>query len=220
MPYYLGLDLGQSADYSALAVLEEPIFCPPLGGWVSGAQLDPVLRLQYEQGMWYHWQQQAPGKPPLWLRSLSRYLLRTPYTTVVDDVIRRLGGKDEQRRDAVLVVDGTGVGAAVVDLFRFAELPCEMFSVIITGGVKAERNHIPKRDLISAVQVAIQTQRLQPIGHTKEIETFFSEMANYQLKLTSTGHDTYNARTDSIHDDLVLAVALACWYRGSRNRGE
>lgn len=217
---YLGLDLGQAADYSALAVLESPIYCPPMGGWVSGSQLTPELRLQYDQGMWYHWQQSAPGKGPVWLRQLHRYPLRTPYPTVVDDVIRRLGGKDAQRRDAVLVIDGTGVGAAVVDMFRFAELPCELFNVIITGGVKVDRNHVPKRDLISAVQVLLHTGRLQVAKASAETETWAKEMQNYQLKLTATGHDTYNARGDSQHDDLVLAVALAAWFRDRWNRGE
>jgi hypothetical protein len=28
----------------------------------------------------------------------------------------------------------------------------------------------------------------------------------------STGHDSYEAWRESIHDDLVLAVSLACWY--------
>lgn len=217
---YLGLDLGQSADYSALAVLEEPVYCPPAGGWVSGAQLTPDQRNQYEQGMWYHWKQAAPGKPPLWLRQLHRYPLRTPYPAVVDDVIRRLGGKDARRSDVMLVVDGTGVGAAVVDMFRFAELPCEMFSVIITGGVKVDNNHVPKRDLIGAVQALLHAGRLQVSKATPETETWAKEMQNYQLKLTSTGHDTYNARGDSNHDDLVLAVALAAWFRGWVNRGE
>lgn len=221
MPYYLGLDLGQASDPSALALIEEPIYCPPMGGWVSGSGITPDLRLQYEQGMWYHWKQAAPGKPPLWLLGLSRYPLKTAYPAIVDDVIRRLGGPDAGWRDDVtLVIDGTGVGAAVVDIFRFAHLPCQMYPIVITGGVKVENNHVPKRDLIGAVQVAIQTRRLQPTQHTKDIEAFLTEMQNYAIKLTATGHDTYNARGDSLHDDLVLAVALACWFRGRMNPGE
>jgi hypothetical protein len=162
----------------------------------------------------------TPSKPPLWLRMLHRYPLRTPYPSVVDDVIRRLGGKDAQRNDAVLVVDGTGVGAAVVDMFRFAELPCPMYNVVITGGVKVERNHIPKRDLVGAVQVLLHTDRLLVTKANEFTEVWAREMQGYQLKLTATGHDTYNARSDSIHDDLVLAVALAAWYRNAMNRGE
>lgn len=216
--YYLGLDLGQAADYSALAVIEEPIYVPE-SGWLSAADLTP------QQAEWYaaaghRWRDQAPTKPPLWLRTLYRYPLRTPYPAVVEDIIRRLGGRDTYRGDAVLIVDGTGVGRAVVDMFRYASLPCAMDNIVITGGVKAERSHVPKRDLIGAVQAVLQTERLQVARHSEQTETWQQEMQNYAIKLTDTGHDTYNARGDSKHDDLVLAVALACWYRWRWNMGE
>lgn len=215
--FYLGLDLGQAADYSALAVVEEPIYCPPLGGWASSSALTPDLAEIYPRA-WRTWAQQAPSKPPLWLRTLHRYPLRTPYPDIVADVVRRLG--TAERDDAVLVIDGTGVGAAVVDMFRFSALPCPFYPVIITGGVQQDGNHVPKRDLIGAVQVAIQTRRLESSLNTKEVETFFGEMQTYAMKLTDSGHDTYNARGDSQHDDLVLAVALAVWRRSRMNRGE
>lgn len=217
--FYLGLDLGQAADYSALAVIEEPIYCPPLGGWVSGADLTVELRQQYN-AVGRRWADQAPGKCPLWLRTLYRYPLRTPYPDVVSDIIRRLGGKDADRRDAVLAVDGTGVGRAVVDMFQYADLPCHMQSIVITGGVKVEGSHVPKRDLIGAVQVLLHTKRLQVAKQSAMTEAWAKEMQNYRLKLTATGHDTYNARGDSDHDDLVLAVALACWYRTRWTWGE
>jgi len=214
--FYVGLDLGQAADYSALAVIEEPIWSVHAGRWASSTTLQ---RDELDSGVWQHWQKHAPGKPPLWLRMLHRYPLQTPYPTVVADVIRRLGGSDP-RDDAVLVVDGTGVGAAVVDMFRFSDLPCPMYSVVIHGGVKVERNHVPKRDLISAVQVLLHTERLQVAKQSEMTETWAAEMQNYRMKLTDNGHDTYDARGDSKHDDLVLAVALASWFRGRINRGE
>lgn len=219
---YLGLDLGQAADYSALAVVEEPIYCPPMGGWVSGSELLPEYRAVYWSAV-YEWRKQVTGKPPLWLRALHRYPLRTPYPDIVADVVRRLG--DKARDDAVLVADGTGVGQAVVDMFRFARppLPCALKAVIIHGGVKVIHDrglHVPKRDLIGAVQSVLHTGRLHVARQSEITEVWAKEMQNYQLKLTTSGHDTYNARGDSQHDDLVLAVALAVWLREYRNRGE
>lgn len=218
--YYLGLDLGQAADYSALAVVEEPIYCPPLDGWVSSAELTPELRSAYNHGARWQWREQTAEKPPLWLRGLYRYPLRTAYPAIVDDVIRRLGGAAAQRDDAILALDGTGVGAAVVDMFRYSTLPCALYSIIITGGVRVERNHVPKRDLIGAVQAVLQTNRLRVAKHSEYTETWMREMQSYAIKLTDKGHDTYNARGDSEHDDLVLAVALAVWLRNRWNRGE
>lgn len=218
--YYLGLDLGQASDHSALAIVEEPIYCPPAGGWIGADAQTPEIRRMYQHGAADEWRALAPGKPPLWLRALHRYPLRTPYPAIVGDVVRRLGGPEAERPDAMLVVDGTGVGAAVVDMFRYTTLPCGLSPIIITGGTKVERNHVPKRDLIGAVQVVLQTDRLKVARHSEHTETWMREMQTYAIKLTATGHDTYNARGDSEHDDLVLAVALAVWYRQRWNRGE
>lgn len=216
---YLGLDLGQASDYSALAVIEEPIWSTLDAAWVSSATLP---RDVVESGIWERWQQHAPGKSPLWLRTLLRYPLQTPYPAVVADVIRRLGG-GARRDDAVLIIDGTGVGAAVVDMFRYSDLPCDLIKVVIHGGVNISYDrgiHVPKRDLVGAVQALLHTERLQVAKQSAMTEAWANEMQGYKLKLTATGHDTYNARTDSIHDDLVLAVALAAWWRGRVNQGE
>lgn len=216
---YLGLDLGQASDYSALAVIEEPVWSTLSTAWVSSATLP---REVVDSRIWQRWQQHAPGKPPLWLRTLHRYPLQTPYPAVVADVIRRLGGSPP-RDDALLVIDGTGVGAAVVDMFRYSDLPCPMVKVVIHGGVSVSYDrgiHVPKRDLVGAVQVLLHTERLQVAKQSVMTEAWATEMQGYKLKLTASGHDTYNARSDSIHDDLVLAVALAAWYRGRMNQGE
>jgi hypothetical protein len=45
-----------------------------------------------------------------------------------------------------------------------------------------------------------------------EIETFVAELSNFRVKISASGHDTYDAWRESVHDDLVLSVALACWW--------
>ena len=44
-----------------------------------------------------------------------------------------------------------------------------------------------------------------------------AELENFRVKISLAGHDTYAAGAgdewrQGAHDDLVLAVALACWY--------
>jgi hypothetical protein len=40
-----------------------------------------------------------------------------------------------------------------------------------------------------------------------------AELTGFQLKVDlRSGHDTYEAWREGIHDDLVLAVAIAAWY--------
>jgi len=37
------------------------------------------------------------------------------------------------------------------------------------------------------------------------------ELLNFQVKINDLAHDSYGAWREGTHDDLVLAVALACW---------
>jgi len=45
-----------------------------------------------------------------------------------------------------------------------------------------------------------------------EAATLVQELLAFQVKLTPQGHDTYGTWREGNHDDLVLAVALTCWY--------
>ena len=101
--FYVGLDLGQRHDPTAIAIVE---------------------RLELAQA----WQ--ATAFPDLRVRHLERVALGTPYPAVVArvrEIVRKIGA-------CVLVVDGTGVGAPVVDMLRAAGLGCEITAVTITGG--------------------------------------------------------------------------------------
>ena len=46
-----------------------------------------------------------------------------------------------------------------------------------------------------------------------EAAVLVQELENFQVKLSELGHDSYGTWRENQHDDLVLAVALACWYR-------
>ncbi len=79
----MGLDLGQSRDYTALCVAE---------------RVDVPI-----------------GKPHYHLRHLERFRLGTSYPKVMDRVGEMLAGSPLWGCSQ-LVVDGTGVGAPVVDM--------------------------------------------------------------------------------------------------------
>ena len=107
--YYLGVDLGQASDYTALALLEEPVWMQPNwanylrgygavagdqalflntpSGWVSPADLLPA---QLEMARRLNYQHGRPSKPPLSLRHLERLPLATSYPRVVEHVQRLL----------------------------------------------------------------------------------------------------------------------------------
>ena len=183
--HILGLDLGQSQDYTALAVLER---C-----WVSDtARQQSVSRLA--------------------VRHLRRWPLGTSYTQVVLDVGRLV--RTPPLSNPLLAVDQTGVGMAVVDMFRQARLPARLRSILITSGHEVTALgfgwHVPKKELVSVLQVLLQQRRLK-VAPLPEREVLVKELLNFRVKVTVAAHETFEAWRERDHDDLVLAVALAAW---------
>ncbi len=42
--------------------------------------------------------------------------------------------------------------------------------------------------------------------------TLVNELLNFKVKITVNANDTYGAWREVVRDDLVLALALVCWY--------
>lgn len=155
------------------------------------------------------------------LRYLERLKLGTPYPEVaryVTDLLKtpELAGK------TFCVVDATGVGRPVVDMLREAEIK-PLAAVTITGGDTVSRvetgryfepeYRVPKRDLVSTIQVLLQNDRLKIAEGLPLAQILVRELQNFRVKISiATGHDSYEAWREGDHDDLVLAVAMACWY--------
>ncbi len=116
---------------------------------------------------------------------------------------------------SALIVDATGVGKPVVDALQDAGV--QPVALTITAAGKATRVrggwHVPKRDLIASAQIALQSRRLVIAAGLPDTAILVQELQDYRVEISeATGHDSYNARSGK-HDDLVLATALAVWYR-------
>ena len=79
------------------------------------------------------------------------------------------------------------VGVAVVDMFREARLTADMKPVLITGGYATTNEngvyHTPKKELVSTLQVLLQSRRLQ-IASLSERETLVKELLAFRVKIT------------------------------------
>ena len=87
----------------------------------------------------------------------------------------------------------------------------------ITGGDTVRHDpdgwHISKKQLVSVVQAALQTQRLKVAPALSEAKTLQRELSDFRIKVSlATGNESFEAWREKAHDDLVLAVALAVWY--------
>ena len=112
-------------------------------------------------------------------------------------------------------MDATGVGRPVVDLLRKAPTNCNLLPAIITSGDRETRDgdyyRVPKKDLITGLQVLLQLGALRIAAGLQHGPTLVKEMQEMRVKVTSSGHEQFEAWREGTHDDLVFAVALACW---------
>jgi hypothetical protein len=153
-------------------------------------------------------------EPTYEVRYLERLPLGTPYPEVARRVLR-LMRTPPLRDNAVLAVDATGVGRAVVDQLKAHGLSFK--SVVITSGHKESRDgdtyRVPKKDLIARPQVLLQegNRRLKIAPSLPKAGTLVQELLNFRHKITEAGNDTYGPWREGQHDDLLLALCLAVW---------
>ena len=200
-PFLVGLDLGQSADPTALAVLEKEPILDDAGNPTRDGRGHALAAYNVVH--------------------LERYPLGLSYPDMVAKVAELL------RRPAMqvpglpqLAIDATGVGRAVVDQFLGAKLAARVVPITITSGAGVTKDfwnktnvtcyRVAKADMIAAARVALDARRLRIAATLSLAPTLTKELQNYQVKITASAHETFNAR-EGAHDDLVLATCLAAW---------
>jgi hypothetical protein len=190
--YFVGLDLGQKQDFTALAVLERAEI---KGAWDAS-------RFAYKKDVM------------LRLRHLERVALGTSYPDIVQSVRGIVQSRGLQGQ-CCLVVDATGVGRPVVDLLQRAGLGCPIRPVVVTGGLRESLEgdwaHVPKRDLIIGLQMLLQERQLEIAVKLQYGAALVKEMSEMRVRLTPAGNEQYGVWREGSHDDMVFAVALACW---------
>jgi hypothetical protein len=191
MRYFVGLDLGQAQEFTALAVLERR--------WV--APTDPP-----EQ-----------RRPPYALRHSQRFPPGTPYADMVETVRELLRTPPLPR--SILLVDQTGVGRSVVNLLMDGlrdRVTCQFWPVVIKAGRgmtmgEGGEVQVARQELIGALQILLQSRRLQIPRSLPDAALLVEELQNFRAKVTAATTDTLEAWRERENDDLVLAMALACW---------
>lgn len=147
------------------------------------------------------------------VRHLHRWPLGTRYPAIVDDVAALLAAPEVRGR-VRLAIDATGVGAAVVDLFRGPRQPAQAWqfnrgtgavsvppptappppivapihAITITGGTAVARTGrdaaVPKRDLVGAVVAPLQGGRLRIAPELPEAATLTRELRDFRAKIS------------------------------------
>jgi hypothetical protein len=203
--FYVSVDLGQSHDPTAVSITEHSI--TGTQEWKIGTTVDGRKK-STEQ-----------ARERFDVRFLQRYPLGTPYPTIVNNVQGLLSR--EPLQDATLLIDESGVGRAVGDMWEAAGL--WPIRITIVGGIGATRVkhrtwHVSKTELISSVDAKLNSGELRFAKALSESPAMAEELANFRRLITAAGNATYSARA-SASDDLVLSVSMATWWGSNKKRG-
>ncbi len=224
--FFVGVDLGQAQDYTAIAVVERiPAKEGPDGrpaglveqGTRSRTPIGSILHVR-------HLERLPLGMPYAGQAEHIRDLLRADELQTVRGTATLWGGllvSDRTKTAPGVAVDATGVGRPACEMLRAHGLSFD--AITITAGETHTYvdgfHRVPKRDLIAALQVSMESGWLRIAAGLELAETLRSELLNFRMKVNiNTGHDSYEAWREGDHDDLVLATAMACWKATRRPR--
>ena len=193
--YFISADLGQTTDYTAITVLERIV----KGDGILGYQRD--------------------GERTFHLRHVERPPRGTEYPAIVDRLVELFKSPQLAAHEKAVVIDLTGVGRPVFDLMKRAGFYYSLNAITITGGVETHHEgsiySVPKRDLITNLQVMLQNGTLRIAKGIKDADALVDELINFQTTITAAGHDLYGGRS-GVHDDIVLSIAMAAWLATER----
>jgi hypothetical protein len=195
--YTMGLDLGQTRNYTAMVVMARQ--------WHAATAVDFIASgTRGYQGEWKYS-----------LVRVERVSLGTPYPRVVEWV--KSVAKEYGDQLASVVVDASGVGSAVVDALRRAELGVRLVGVVITGNqacppgrgsgvTPAGYQTVSRAELLTGLQMAVQAGRFEvDRPRCREWDALRRELSGLRL-------DGGASKGKKTQDDLAFALALAIWW--------
>jgi hypothetical protein len=216
--HFIGVDLGKLTDPTALVVVARSLSIDAITGLPERSSRGEAI---------YRWE----------CRAIKRYRLGTAYLSIVADVVR-ICRRPELHPGLRLVLDSTGVGVAVTEMFTralvsFPEVECHTVSITAGEGFSAVSTlartnmvargqwRVSKIQLIAAIREVLENRRFKitPDPETGKpiefAEVLIRELTNFREKITESANMTYEARQGQ-HDDLVLATCLPIWLGSQR----
>jgi hypothetical protein len=148
--------------------------------------------------------------------ALKRYPLGTAYTDIVAHVVGQARRPELWAdRPPRICLDGTGVGAAVAEMFRTALVPHPMikcWSVVITAGRAVNQAgprsiNVAKVELAGTIRAVLESSRLRVPAELEFADALRRELGDFTASATPAGNATFEAGAGQ-YDDLVMALAL------------
>jgi hypothetical protein len=189
--WHFGLDLGQRKDHSAIVVVESQVVA--VGGR-DAVTYEPVVERRKR------------------VRHVERIARGTQFQSVVNQMAAMTQSARFQAGDVYTCVDGTGLGAPVVESLRYGGLRGELVPVLFTGGEVTRYGEgyyrVPKGELLHGLAMELERKDLALARGVGAMGELLEELRGMRKSYGSAG-----ARWTSTgkHDDLVMALVLAVW---------
>jgi hypothetical protein len=203
--FAVGVDAGKPAETTAHAVVERR----NPRGWT-----DP--------------NDAPPDKAEFHVRDLRRHPPGTQYVEIASAVSALFGTKElSDDRELTprktirtvdlsvdLVIDQTAIGEPVADMI-LDKIGRPAKRVVISGTHADDYSNgvyrVPKQSLIGGLEVLLETKRLLIAEALSQTRHLADELVNYRGRPTPTVPTSVDTWREQPSDDLVFAVALACW---------
>jgi len=195
--YFLGVDLGQKNDYTAIAVLRCEVYA-------KGKEIERTDRV-FE------------------LTDYERVPLQTRYPQIVTHVSKLYRRMEKEAGELFLLVDRTGIGRAIWDMFQEAGLDPVGVTMTaghqVTDGDQPYTCNVPKIDLVHSLLRLLEQDRIKISTDNQFFLPFRRELSEYKIKpsLSRPGSVTLEAARDGDHDDLIIAASMCTWAATSSN---
>ncbi|MBI2486636.1 MAG: hypothetical protein HYW01_06695 [Deltaproteobacteria bacterium] len=137
-------------------------------------------------------------------------------------LVQELINKKPLNENTSTVIDAHGFGQTLVD--RLSKAKLYYITVTVTEdneAISEESNYrVSKKELIANLQFLFVAERLRIKQDLPLSNIIIKEILNYRLKNSSLDHENQKVCKEETHDDLVFALALACWYGQEVSRKE
>jgi hypothetical protein len=187
----IGVDLGQTMDYTAISVVEQLL--------TTGKPTYEVRHLERVRGKPYT---DVARDLAMLVTRMRRERPRLNLTLVYDRTGVGIGVGD--------ILDEAGIDAPLVPILIHGGQ-----KVTRDGSIMK----VPKADLVSAIAITLQDRRLRTAPTLALASTLVKEMTTFRVTHNpNTAHESFAAWRENDHDDLLLSVSMAVWL-GERDSG-
>jgi hypothetical protein len=201
--FVVGVDLGQMADNTTVAIVQYMSMGTGEFDVHEGRNGMTIIEEKYQES--YD------------LRELQKIKLETSYDQVIDHINVLMHTPPLTQAD--LVFDSTAGGLIFGDLLE-ARTNLDPIRVVSTAGNETIRHghrkySVPKTELVSTLSGLFASNMVRVAHDLPNLETLRREVQTFLLGHSATGRPTYSASAGN-HDDLISALALACWWASMR----